>query len=70
LQGADRGRNLVDGVGVAFDQIVHDAHALVEAALHGGHLLLQLLDLSLQLNHFFAHAPCGHGGEAKGSEKG
>jgi len=29
-----------------------------------------LLDLSLQLDHFFAEAPCGHGGERERPKQG
>ena len=70
LQGGDRDSNFVDRVGVLLDQIFHDTHALIEAALHGGHLLLQLLDLSLQLNHLFAGPPNRGDCQPKRGEQG
>ena len=57
LQGVEGRGRLVDGVGVLFHQVFHHAHALVKAALHRGHLLLQLLDLRLQLDHVLVDAP-------------
>ena len=50
--------------------MIHDADALAEAALHGGHLLLQLLDSSLQLDHFFADPPCGAWWRARSPKQG
>jgi len=70
LQGGDGDGNSVDRVGILLDQVFHDTHALVEAALHGGHLLLELLDLSLQLDHFFAGAPSRDDGQPKRGEQG
>src|SRR5262249_26208284 len=46
----------VDGVSILFHQVIHHAHSLIEALLHGGHLLLQLLHLGLQLHHFLVGA--------------
>ena len=60
LQARERRSDFVDSIGVLLHQVLHHAHALVEAALHGGHLLLQLLDLRLQLNHFLIDAPGRH----------
>jgi hypothetical protein len=40
LQLIDRGGYFVGGVGVLLEQILHDAHALVEGLLHLRHLLL------------------------------
>ena len=70
LQGAKNDGDFVDRVGIVLDQVLHDAHALVEAALHGGHLLLQLLDLGLQLNHFLAGARNRGYGQPKRGEQG
>ena len=58
LQPVQSIRHFIDRVGVLLDQILHDAHALVEAALHGRHLFLQLLHLRLQLHHVLVSAPC------------
>jgi len=44
---SEGGCHLVYRVRVLFDQVLHHAHSLVKSALHGGHLLLQLLHLSL-----------------------
>jgi hypothetical protein len=70
LQASDGGGHFVDRVGILLDQVFHDAHALVEAALHGGHLLLELLDLSLQLDHLFAGARSRGDGQPKRGEQG
>jgi hypothetical protein len=50
---------LVDRVGILFDQVIHNAHTLVERLLHARHLVLQGLHLNLELHNFFADAPGG-----------
>ena len=57
LQIVDRGRGLIDGVGILFDQVLHHAHALFKRLLHVGHLVLQCLYLGLQLDEVAVHAP-------------
>ena len=59
MQLVDRGGYFVGGVGVLLEQILHDAHALVEGLLHLGHLLLQLANLGLQFDDFLAGAVGG-----------
>ena len=54
--------HFVDRIRVLLNEIAHNAHTLVEATLHGRHLLLQLLDLGLQLDHLLVDTPGGSGG--------
>ena len=62
LERVQRIGDFIDRIGVLLNQVPHNAHALVEAALHGSHLLLQLLDLGLQLDHLLVDTPGGSGG--------
>ena len=69
LQVVDRGADFVGGVGVLLEQVLHDAHALVERLLHLRHLLLQLVDLGLQLDDFLVGAVGGSQSDPEGEEK-
>src|SRR5258708_7017686 len=70
LQGCDCGRGLVGRVGVLLHQVLHHAHALVEGLAHVGHLFLQLLHLSLELDHLLARAIGWGYGQPQGGREG
>ena len=63
LQVLDRARDLVHVVGGLLDQVLHDAHALVEGLAHLRHLVLQAFHLGLELDHLFAHTEYRQGTE-------
>jgi hypothetical protein len=62
--------DFIGRVSILLHQILHDAHALVETALHGRHLFLQLLNLGLQLDHFLADTPSWRRSNAERREQG
>src|SRR5208337_5251536 len=70
LQSPEGSADFVNSVAIFLYEIIHHSHAFVETALHGSHLLLQLLDLGLQLDHFFVDAPGGSSAEAKCGKQG
>ena len=61
LQIANGRAHLVGRVGILFEQIAHDTHALVERLLHLRHLLLQRLNLRLQFDQVFIDGECRNG---------
>ena len=52
LHGLQRLGELVHVVGTVLNQVLHDAHALIEGLLHVCHAIGQILNLGLELNDF------------------